>query len=90
MEFSVSEMIERIKTLTPLKNLETIGILKGTISAWKTNNRPPRSDDLYKIAQYLNVSMEWLLTGKDTDLESVYKSKYQNLLNSLQNLISNS
>ncbi len=57
-------MVERIKTKISLKQLETIGIFPGTISAWKTNNRAPRSDDLYLIADYLNVSMEWLLTGE--------------------------
>lgn len=67
MDFSAAEMIERIKSKVPLKNLESVGILSGTISAWKTNNRPPRSDDLYKIADYLNVSMEWLLTGEVKD-----------------------
>lgn len=65
MNLSITDMIERIKSITELKELESIGISAGTISAWKVNNRPPRSDDLLKIATKLNVTMEYLLTGKD-------------------------
>lgn len=85
MDFSASDMIERIKSITPLKNLESVGISVGTISAWKTNNRPPRSDDLYTIAKYLNVSMEWLLTGIEPE-KIDYQLKYNQLVNAIKEL----
>lgn len=83
---TVSDLLERIKSKTPLKNIESLGFSQSTIATWKSKNIFPRSDDLYKIAQYLNVSMEWLLTGKDLDLDSVYKAKYESLVNAIQNL----
>lgn len=67
MEFSSDEIIERIKSKVPLKNLESIGITPQIVSKWKIRNTIPRADDLYKIADYLNVSMEWLLTGEVKD-----------------------
>ena len=67
MDFSVNEMIERIKTKVPLKNIESLGFSQSTIATWKSRNTFPKADDLYKIADYLNVSMEWLLTGEIKD-----------------------
>lgn len=65
MDFISNEIIERIKNHCSLPELEKIGIPQSTFSKWKTRNTIPRSDDLYKIATYLNVSMEYLLTGND-------------------------
>ena len=87
MNFSAPDMIERIKSITPLKELENIGISAGTISAWKTNNRPPRSDDLYKISQYCGCTMEYLLTGNKIDDDYIFLSaKEQEILNNYKKL----
>lgn len=64
MDFNIPEMIERIKERCALKELEPLGFSSATISTWKKNNRPPRSDDLYTISQYVGCTMEYLLTGK--------------------------
>ena len=41
------------------------GISKGTFSSWKNRNIIPRADATYKIANALEVSVEYLLTGMD-------------------------
>ena len=69
MDFSADLIIKRIKERCELKELEQFDISVQTISNWKTRNSIPRSDDLYKIAKYLNVSMEWLLTGENPNNE---------------------
>jgi len=69
MEISVSDLLERIKTIAPLKELNKLGFATSTISGWKTRNVFPQSDDLYRIAKYLNVTMEWLLTGENPNTE---------------------
>ena len=89
MDFTSVDMIERIKSKTTLKELEPLGFPSSTVSSWKTKNSFPKADDLYKIAKYLNVSMEWLLTGEETDIDLVYKSKYEELVKSLQDLLPN-
>ena len=65
MEFSVLDIIERIKNQLSVKELESLGYTPQIISNWKSRNTIPRSDDLYKIAQAIGVSMEYLLTGND-------------------------
>lgn len=65
--YSVSIIVDRIKAITSTKELEKIGISQQVISNWKSRNTFPKSDDLYKISQFLNVSMEYLLTGEDKE-----------------------
>lgn len=70
MDFSAESIINRIKSLCDIKSLEKINITPQIVSNWKSRNSIPRADDLFRIAKYLNVSMEWLLTGENptTDL----------------------
>lgn len=69
MDFSSDLIIQRIKSICELKELEKLGISPQSISNWKTRNTIPKADDLYKIAKYLNVTMEWLLTGENPNTE---------------------
>lgn len=58
-------MIKRIEFFVPIKTLvEKLGFAQSTIATWKSRNSAPKSDDLYRIAKYLGVSMEYLLTGE--------------------------
>ena len=43
-----------------------LGISSGTVSAWKTGAMP-RGDTVRKIAEYLGVSTDYLLTGKEPE-----------------------
>lgn len=54
-----------IKAICPnIKALEAkAGISNGTIAKWDTSF--PRADTLYKVAQVLGVSMEYLMCGKE-------------------------
>lgn len=75
MDFNIPEMIDRIKEHCALKELEPLGFSSATISTWKKNNRPPRADDLFRIAQYIGVSMEWLLTGQKMYMDEIFLSE---------------
>lgn len=70
MELSVVDLVERMKSIQPLKNFESIGFSQNTINNWKFRNVFPKADDLYKIATFLNVSLDWLLTGKLENLSN--------------------
>ena len=51
-----------------LKNADvamTTGISNMTLSDWKRGKSVPKSDKMRKIAEYLNVSVDYLMTGKD-------------------------
>lgn len=69
------------------------GIGKSTFSDWKSGRSQPKQDKLQKIADFLNVSLEYLMTGKEKDWEPAFTSKderdvqkeLERTLNSLQN-----
>ena len=64
-------MVDRIKTLLKTNNIpvslfcENIGIAKNAMSEWKSGRIKPSVDTVIKIANYFDVSMDWLLTGSD-------------------------
>lgn len=65
----MSDVVDRIDALLAQRNenrnhLRNVGIMQQTISGWSRHDRMPRADDLLKIADYLGVSMEYLLTGE--------------------------
>ena len=69
----MSDVVYRIDELLAKRgenrnNLRKVDVVQQTISSWSTKNIYPRCDDLFRIAQYLGVSMEYLLTGKDKRL----------------------
>lgn len=56
----------------------SLGISTGTIGKWDTSS--PSADRLYKVAEYFNVSMEWLLTGRDNGTEKFLSNKEREFL----------
>lgn len=48
---------------------EGIGVSQGNVSDWKSGRSAPTSDVLAKIADFLGVSVDYLLTGIDTKKE---------------------
>lgn len=42
------------------------GIVASTFSDWKKGKSSPKQDKLMKIADFFGVSLEYLMTGKDT------------------------
>lgn len=65
-------LVDRIRSLAnqrdmSLPQLEVeLGLGNGTISRWRSSS--PNTDKLQKIADYFNVSMDYLL-GRDTSLK---------------------
>ena len=49
-------------------------ISKGTFSSWKNRNTIPRADEAYRIANSLNVSVEYLLTCVDQPADASNKA----------------
>jgi transcriptional regulator with XRE-family HTH domain len=73
METSGSEIVERIDAKLKDKNLKRqavcdyAGCTPTAIVHWKKQGSIPAADTAIKIAQFLNVSVEWLITGQDPD-----------------------
>jgi len=60
---------ERYKILAP-KDYSVIcqtGICQSTLSTWKRKNIYPRADEACLIAEAINTTVEYLVTGQDID-----------------------
>lgn len=57
------------KGLKPSTVAEELGINKSNVSNWKNNGYTPRGNALNKIADYFNVSTDYLLSN-DTEVQS--------------------
>lgn len=70
-------MFMRIKELASQRGLsikaleETVGLGNGTIRRWDTNY--PSVDKLQKVANFLNVSIDFLITGTKDDSLAISK-----------------
>lgn len=66
-------MIDRIKNLCKKNNInitkleKKAGLSNGQIGKWK--ERYPRADQLYNVSKNLNVTMEYILTGEEKNIE---------------------
>lgn len=64
-------VFERIENLRKARNIsqgkleKELGFSNGSISKWKTST--PNPERLQKLAEYFNVSMDYLLNGTDKD-----------------------
>ena len=48
------------KNITPYRVSKETGVTQTTLSDWKTGRATPRTATLQKIADYFNVSLDWL------------------------------
>ncbi|WP_147612304.1 helix-turn-helix domain-containing protein [Treponema pectinovorum] len=46
-----------------------LGVNKSIVSAWDVRNSTPAVDVAYKVAQFLGVSVEYLVTGKNANID---------------------
>ena len=65
MYFIFSEILQKMG-ITPYRLCKDTGISQSTLTNWKNGNYVPKIDKLRKIADYLGVSLEYLM-GKSDD-----------------------
>lgn len=74
------EFKDRLKAVMELKGIRAVDIVentdipKGAISYYISGRSQPKSDRLYVLAKYLNVSEAWLL-GYDVPMERTAEQK---------------
>lgn len=49
-----------------------LGIASSTLTDWKKGRSAPKIDKMLAIADYFGVSVEYLMTGKETEHEPYY------------------
>ena len=83
------EIYQRLLDEKGLKNADVAratGISNMTLSDWKRGKTVPKSDKMQKIAEYLNVSVDYLMTGKEVEF-IVETAKKDVLLTKMSNRI---
>lgn len=53
------------KGLTAYKVAKATGITQSTLSDWKRGRSTPKTENMQKIADFLDTTVEYLMTGKD-------------------------
>ena len=79
------------KKLKRLAVAEAVSISTQAFSHWSVRGSMPAADTALKIAEFLGVSVEWLITGKDkenlTDEERVLLDRWRSLDDSQKEII---
>lgn len=63
---------ERLFTIMDMKGITSADLAKGTgirantISDWKTKGTNPSADKIYRICDFMGISVDFLLTGEET------------------------
>lgn len=63
--------------VTPYKISKATGVSQSTLSDWKRGISSPKQDKLQKIADYFNVSLEYLTTGKESEEKQAFLSDHE-------------
>ncbi|WP_127058834.1 helix-turn-helix domain-containing protein [Veillonella ratti] len=59
------EQLLKENNVTPYRVSKETGIPTATLSSWKKGTYTPKNDKLQLIADYFNVSLEWLIGNTD-------------------------
>lgn len=70
--YSIFEKLLEEKGISAYRVAKDIGISTVTLTKWKQGIYTPKTDKLIKIANYLGVSLQYLMTGVDTNEKSYY------------------
>lgn len=70
--YSVFESLLKEKGITAYKVSKDTGISTATLTQWKQGKITPKADKMQRIANYLGVSLQYLMTGVDTGEKMYY------------------
>ena len=84
-------MYEIFEKLLKKNNVRTSDVSRATkisastFSDWKNGVSQPKPDKLLLIAEYFNVSVDYLMTGKEQTIEEMFEEKYAILIKKIRN-----
>ena len=67
--YTIYEQIRNKRGLRDADVSKGTGVSKQILSNWKTKGWTPKVDKLEKIADFLGVTIDYLITGKETEHE---------------------
>ena len=63
--YSIFEQLLQKHDVSTYKVSKETGIAQSVFSSWKNGISTPKADKIQKIADYFNVSVDYLMTGED-------------------------
>lgn len=69
--YEIFEKLLREHGVTAYKVAKETGIGTATLSNWKNGKYTPKQDKMQKIADFFGVTVDYLMTGKDTAASEV-------------------
>lgn len=67
--------------------VKATGITKSTFSDWKSGRSNPKNDKLQKIANYFEVSIDYLMTGEDSTKTELSSKDERDITKDLNNIM---
>lgn len=85
--YEIFEKLLTEKKVKPIDVSRATGISASTLSDWKKGKSTPKADKLQKIADYFNISLEYLTTGKEKDnnLDSNFDNEIMQIAKKIAN-----
>lgn len=84
---NMNDFVDRIDFLLKQKKLSRVnlnadcGLPKNLIAQWKQRGTIPSADIAVKIANYLNTSVEYLVTGSEPGIKTKIPEDLQEIIN---------
>ena len=70
--YNIFEYLLQKHEVSTYKVSKDTGIAQSVFSAWKNGISTPKQDKMQKLADYFNVSLEYIMTGKEKDGGETY------------------
>lgn len=68
--YEIFEQLLQKRNVTPYRVHKETGVAQSTLSDWKNGKGTPKAESLKKIADYFRVSIDYLLTGTESEKET--------------------
>ena len=77
--YEIFERLLKEHNVTAYKVAKATGISTSTLSEWKNGNYKPKADKLQKIADYFNVTVDYLLGNEEIPVALSRDNGYEGL-----------
>lgn len=67
---TIGKRIKELRTSIELSQkelAENLGVSRGNVGDWESEKSKPGADALLNLSEYFNVTVDWLLSGKEPD-----------------------
>ena len=66
-----AKLLEK-RGITPYQVFKATGVAQSSLSDWKKGKSKPKVEKMSKIADFLGISLEYLMTGKEIESDKKY------------------